>query len=269
MRYIINRKYCFAFVLILLLCGCVEYHPYDTNIHGERNINSINIARIEQQCAGCREIRFAVVSDSQRWYDELKDAVDEICERDDIDFVIHAGDITDWGLRKEFELQRDILNGLDIPYVCLLGNHDCLGTGEEIFREIFGEFDFAFTAGNVRFVCLNTNTLEFEEEEAVPNLDFVRAEVAMALSGVDKSVVVMHAYPCSDQLSGDKADTLHTEIRTLENLQFCIHGHGHRYREEDIYQDGLIYYECSNAGSEEFLIFTITDAGYECERILY
>lgn len=261
--------YSLTLALILLLYGCVEYHPYDTHIHGQRHINSTNIARIEQQCAERREIRFAVVSDSQRWYDELEDAVEEICERDDIDFVIHAGDITDWGLRSEFEMQRDILNGLDVPYVCLLGNHDCLGTGREIFREIFGEFDFAFTAGNVRFVCLNTNALEFKENEAVPNIDFVQAEAAAVLSGVDKTVVAMHAYPRSDQLSGDKADALHAEMGALRNLQFCLHGHGHRYREEDIYHDGLIYYECSNAGSEELLIFTITEDGYECERVFY
>lgn len=260
---------CIVLAWIFLLSGCVEYHPYDTHIHGQRHINATNAALIEQQCASLREIRFAVVSDSQRWYDELEDAVEEIRERDDIDFVIHAGDVSDWGLRSEFEMQRDILNVLDVPYVCLLGNHDCLGTGREVFREIFGEFDFAFTAGGVRFVCLNTNTLEFGEDEAVPNLDFVRAEAANPSPAVEKTVVAMHAYPHSDQLGGEKADALHAEITKLKNLQFCLHGHGHRYREEDIFQDGVIYYECSNSGSEEFLIFTISEDGYECERIFY
>lgn len=259
----------FALLYMLFVYGCVEYHPYDTHIHGERHINSTNIALIEQQCANQQEIRFAVVSDSQRWYDELEDAVEEICERDDIDFVIHAGDLTDWGLRSEFELQRDILNALDVPYVCLLGNHDCLGTGREVFREIFGEFDFAFAAGNVRFLCLNTNALEFRGDDTVPHVDFIRAEAMNAQSGVEKTVVAMHAYPLSDQLGGDKAEMLHAEIKSLKNLQFCLHGHGHRYREKEIFQDGILYYECANVGSEEFLIFTINENGYECERIFY
>ena len=264
-------RYFKGLFIVLTMCswGCVEYHPYDTHIHGQRDINATNISRIEAQCREQRVIRFAVVSDSQRWYDELEDAVEVICERDDIDFVIHAGDITDWGLRSEFEMQRDILNALDLPYICLLGNHDCLGTGREVFREVFGEFDFAFTAGNIRFVCLNTNALEFDDGDAVPNIDFVSREVANQPMEIEKSVVVMHAYPRSDQLSGEKADLLHAEISNLRNLQFCLHGHGHRYREEEIYQDGIIYYECSNVGSEEFLIFTVSEDGYECERIFY
>ena len=39
----------------------------------------------------------------------------------------------------EFLWQRDIMNKLKIPYVVLLGNHDCLGTGEETYRAIFGD----------------------------------------------------------------------------------------------------------------------------------
>lgn len=44
----------------LLCCfaaGCVEYHPYDTRIKGEKSINSVNALRIEQACAGRRSIR--------------------------------------------------------------------------------------------------------------------------------------------------------------------------------------------------------------------
>ena len=37
--------------------------------------------------------------------------------RDDIDFVIHTGDLADFGMRDEFERQRDILDRLRVPYV--------------------------------------------------------------------------------------------------------------------------------------------------------
>ena len=40
--------------------------------------------------------------------------------------MLHTGDMSDFGLKLEFEKQRDILSGLKVPYVCLLGNHDCL-----------------------------------------------------------------------------------------------------------------------------------------------
>ena len=153
--------------MCLVGCEMIEYHPYDSDIDGDIHINAKNVERIEQSLKGKREIAFAVVSDTQRWYDETEDAVESINRREPLDFVIHTGDLSDFGAKIEFQMQRDILNKLKVPYVCLLGNHDCLGSGEQTFRRIFGEPDFAFTAGNVRFICLNTNALEYDYSTAI------------------------------------------------------------------------------------------------------
>lgn len=163
----------------LLLGGCdmIEYHPYDLDIDGETDVNRRHIEQIEEATRGKDEIRFAVISDTQRWYDETEDAVEALNRRGDLDFVVHTGDLSDFGLKLEFEKQRDILNGLNVPYVCLLGNHDCLATGLDVYRKIFGTEDFAFTAGNVRFLCLNTNALEFDNSSAVPNIQYIRNEI--------------------------------------------------------------------------------------------
>lgn len=65
-------------LLPLLAAGCdhIEYHPYDTDISGEQNINAKNIARIEAACRGRQTVRFAMISDTQRWYDETEKAVE-------------------------------------------------------------------------------------------------------------------------------------------------------------------------------------------------
>ena len=91
-------------LLPLLAAGCdhIEYHPYDTDISGEQNINAKNIARIEAACRGRQTVRFAMISDTQRWYDETEKAVEALNARDDIDFVLHGGDLSDFGLKKEF-----------------------------------------------------------------------------------------------------------------------------------------------------------------------
>ena len=125
---------------ILLLGGCdmIEYHPYDLDIDGETDVNRRNIERTETATYGKEEIRFAVISDTQRWYDETEDAVEALNQRNDLDFVLHTGDMSDFGLKLEFEKQRDILSGLKVPFVCLLGNHDCLAMGLDVFRTIFG-----------------------------------------------------------------------------------------------------------------------------------
>lgn len=158
--------------LCLLIAGCdmIDYHPYDVHISGETDVNAHNIAQIEQNCQNKTTIRFVTMGDSQRWYDETDDFVSHLNKRDDIDFVIHGGDVSDFGVTDEFLWQRDIMNKLKIPYVVLLGNHDCLGTGEETYRAIFGDPNFSFIAGRVKFVCLNTNAIEFDYSRPISRL---------------------------------------------------------------------------------------------------
>lgn len=256
--------------LTLLLVGCqVDYHPYDTRIKGEQGINAKNIARIETTTAGKEVIRFAVISDSQRWYDETKDAVKALNARNDIDFVIHTGDFSDFGMRDEFERQRDILNKLNVPYVALLGNHDCLATGEEIFKKIFGAVDYAFTAGKVRFICLNTNALEYDHNTCVPDFGFIESQLTEFPASAEKTVVAMHAKPYTDQFDNNIARVFHYAIRQFPNLQCCINGHGHSFKVDDIFEDGVIYYECDNIAKKTYLLFTINEEDYTYEHIAF
>ena len=139
-------------------CDMIDYHPYDVRISGQTNINNRNIEKIEANCKDKATIRFVTMGDSQRWYDETLDFVNHLNKRDDIDFVIHGGDYSDFGVTDEFLWQRDIMNKLKVPYVGLIGNHDCLGTGEETFRIVFGDPNFSFIAGRIKFICLNTKT---------------------------------------------------------------------------------------------------------------
>ena len=250
-------------------CDMLEYHPYDLDIDGETDVNRKQIARIEAATAGKRAVRFAVISDTQRWYDETRDAVRALNARGDVDFVVHTGDLSDFGLKLEFEKQRDLLGQLDMPYVCLLGNHDCLGTGKEVFNRIFGNENFAFTAGNVRFVCLNTNALEFDYTQAVPDFDFLDRELHSLPAGVEKTVVAMHAGPYSEQFNNNVAAIFHRYICQFPGLQFCIYGHGHSVAENEFFEDGISYYECACAKKRSYLYFMISEEGYRYEAVDY
>lgn len=98
-----------------------EEHPYDVDIRGGRDINARNIARIEPVMAGCKTMRIAMISDTQRSLDDLKDAIKAINARDDIDFVLHGGDISDFGLTDEFEWTRDAMENSPFPMWRLSG----------------------------------------------------------------------------------------------------------------------------------------------------
>lgn len=136
-----TNKLLFFVLLALCFSGCdmLETHPYDVHITGERELTNKNIQLIENKMQGKKTIRFAMISDTQRWYNSTEDVVKALNARGDIDFVIHGGDQSDFGVTKEFIWMRDIFNKFQMPYVCLLGNHDCLvqvKTHTEPFMEI-------------------------------------------------------------------------------------------------------------------------------------
>ena len=148
----------------LVLIGChhvFEFHPYDGRFGGATNINATNIKKIEQACNDKDTLRVAFVSDSHGWFSDLRKAVTDINKRTDIDFVVHAGDLTDCGTTREFERTRDIMNDLKVPYVAMIGNHDFLGTGNQIYEAMFGPVDFVLIAARVKFLFLNTNAVEY------------------------------------------------------------------------------------------------------------
>lgn len=242
---------------ILQSCDLFESHPYDGHIKGDIGIHEKNIQRIEESCNGKTTIRFAFISDTQRWYDETEDFVKALNERDDIDFVVHGGDISDFGLTKEFIWMRDIMNGLKVPYVVLLGNHDCLANGEEIFRKIFGEENFSFLAGNTKFVCLNTNALEFDYSNPIPDFEFMESQLEDDRQEYEKTVIAMHVRPYADQFNNNVAKIFQYMVNRYPSVQFCVYGHEHQIEVDDLFDDGILYYQVSNIEKRKYLLFTL------------
>lgn len=263
----------FVTIVAVLLSGCdmLETHPYDVKISGERGIIAKNTALIEQQMAGRSDMRFAVISDTQRRYDDTEDEVAALNARGDLDFVVHCGDLSDFGATREFEWQRDILNGLKVPYVTVIGNHDCLGTGEDTYLEIFGELNYAFTSGDVRFVCLNTNALEYDYSRPVPDFDFIESEIEYCTaddSGINRSIVVMHVKPTEMVFNNNVAKPFQHYITMLPGLQFCLYGHEHQLTVDDLFGDGVLYYQCPAVYKRYYLLFTINgDGSYDYEAV--
>ncbi len=208
-----------------------------------------------------------MISDTQRWYDETEKAVEALNARDDIDFVLHGGDLSDFGLKKEFMWQRDILNRLRVPYVCLLGNHDCQGTGEAVFEKIFGPSDFAFTAADVRFVCLNTNAMEYDYSHPVPDFDFLEHEYGSFAPPARRTIFAMHVRPYDFQFNNNVAKVFEHYVMRFPQPLCCIFGHEHRWIEEDIFGDGMMYYGCPNIEKRTYILYTLTPDGYSYEKV--
>ena len=256
-------------VVFAAQCDHIEYNLYDTNVHGDCNINAHHIAQIEARCRHKSTIRFVMISDTHRQYDDTHDAVRCINALHDIDFVIHGGDLSDFGTKQEMVWLRDILSQLSVPYVCVLGNHDCLGTGDRLFQKIFGDPDFAFTAGHTRFVCLNTNAIEYNYADHIPNFQFMAHEAQRATNMVEHTVFAMHVRPFEYAFNNRNVDRFREAISAFPDPLFCIFGHDHRWQAEDLYHDGLMWYCCPNIEKRIYLIFTIENGDYSYEKIAY
>lgn len=265
------RKEIGALLLCFLLAGCdvIDYHPYDVKIKGETGINAKNSKKIEETCLGKSTIRFIAMGDSQRWYDETEDFVKAANARNDIDFVIHGGDMTDFGLADEFMWQRNIMNKLKVPYVALIGNHDCVGTGEESYEKIFGTPNFSFIAGRVKFVCLNTNALEYDYSNPIPDFDYMEKQITDRGGEFDKTIVCMHARPLAEQFNNNVAKIFQLYVKQYPDVQFCINAHDHAITAEDLFADGIMYYGSDCMKKRCYLLFTVKPEGYDYEVVYY
>jgi len=250
-------------VMLLLLASCdlFEYHPYDTQNFDMTAVNATNIAKMEQQNESSDTLRFVFAGDTQRYYDETEDFVEKINKRDDIDFVIQGGDITDCGLSKEYEWMYDILSKLDVPFVAVIGNHDVLGHGRDVYLEVFGDYNFSFIAHRTRFICLHTNALEFNYATPVPDFEYMSGFLE-ATSKVDRTIVVMHAPPKSDEFNNNSAPMFNYFVEQYKNVSFCLHAHNHQFKINDFFNNDILYYGCEDISKRSYLVFTITSDSY-------
>ena len=79
--------------------------------------------------------------------------VNEI-NRGDFDFVIHTGDVTNQGLREEYERAAYELRKIQKPLVVIPGNHDVRNVGYTLFERFIGPLNgvFEFDDGVVIWV---------------------------------------------------------------------------------------------------------------------
>jgi predicted phosphodiesterase len=260
--------YIFPF-LFFMSCDLIDYHPYDGRLADgtETNINQHNIEKIEAACMHKDTIRFIMISDTQRSYDETEDFVNHFNKSyDDVDFVLHGGDIADFGLKKEFEWTHEILSKLKVPYVALIGNHDIIGNGNMVYEAMYGEENFAFIVGDTKIICLNTNAIEYDYSEPIPDFNFLYNETTDSTSN-KRTIVAMHAQPGNEQFNNNVKEVFQVVIRKAPNLLFCLHGHEHRFMATDIYEDGIYYYGCTSLAKRGYYVFTLTPEGYSYETV--
>ncbi len=256
-------------------CEFVSYTPYDTSVPSEyTNLTQRNIERLMAESGDRDELRIAVIGDPQRQLDSSADFVAQINSRDDVDLVVVAGDLTEYGLRREYVAFAEVYDELDVPYLTVIGNHDFLGKGEFAYDTMFGELNYTLDIAGSRLVFLNSVGVHTED----PGLDLNWLERAVAPSETfDQAIVITHVPVESGWIAVEKEDDRiveETSRRFIETMvdsgtvSLSIHGHWHKFEESDL-SDDLHTILVDNPDDRNFLYLTVTADGYTTERVFY
>jgi 3',5'-cyclic AMP phosphodiesterase CpdA len=251
-------------LLALALAGCLEYSPHALPTDAsERDLNARAVGRILDQPPG--PLRFAVVGDTQRSFDEAAAAVASLNRRDDLQFVVQIGDFTNVGLLPEFQLMNDVFAGLRVPYLVVIGNHDHFSNGEAIYREMFGPTDFAFTRGGVRLVFFCSNSRSHGLDGSVPDVAGV-ADLLAPSPDHDRALAFAHIAPGSGALFDERLGAALEEALAAGGVLVSFHGHEHRFLDEE--RGGVRYVVADAVDGRSYLVASErVDGGFDVERV--
>ncbi|MGC3996416.1 MAG: metallophosphoesterase [Anaeromyxobacter sp.] len=249
-------------VLLAGAAGCFQLSPHDLP-----ELQDHNLRAVERLAATPIEgpLRFVLIGDTQREFDAAAAFVEAVNRRGDVHFVVELGDFTNTGLTFEWEAMRRVFDGLRMPWLAVIGNHDFLANGRLIYEHMFGPRNLAFTVAGVRLVLLDTNSREAGFPQDVPDLAWLEAQLAPD-GAHDRSAVLGHVGPNSEDLREDLKPGYRALLREAGAPGF--HAHGHKY--EAYEQDGARFYTADAVGHGSYLLVTAgPGGGFEVERVFF
>lgn len=249
----------------LISCNSYEFSPNEIfDKHSFKNSNAINLKKL-----GAGElddtVRFALTGDTHISRDEIIKFYKKVNAMPGIDFVVIDGDLSQFGTLKEMEWVYRSFNLLNVPYMAVIGNHDLTSRGGDVFNYMFGDFNYSFTYGGIKFICHDTNSREYDFNGQVPSIPWLRKELQPEL-GVKSFVAISHVPPTST----DFDQTLFKDYTTLfaqtPGFLASFHAHIHRFELLDIDNRGIPYIVTNALQHNEFLIIEIIDNKVSFER---
>lgn len=155
-----------------------------------------------------------------------------------VDLAIATGDLVEYGTAAEYQLFRQIMESLAIPYRAVPGNHD----NRETMRAVFSDQDWMPAAGPINWVAelddfavigLDTNVPDARHGHLIPaSLDFLEGSLARL---ADKPVLLgIHHPPFATGIAAMDAQNLIDSDRLREILSAhpsevrLLCGHVHR-----------------------------------------
>ena len=238
-------------------CDALEFSPNQRfDLNSPVNLNEKNLKKLLANPTD-DTVTIAFVGDSQRFYNELERFVAKANAIPAIDFVLLAGDISDFGLLQEHEWIIRRLANLRRPYFAVVGNHDLVANGEEVFERMFGPLNESFIYGGIKFVSHNTNGLEYKRRQ-VPDMDWLQKELVVSDS-VQHIITVSHVPPFSAPEFAPELVSPYTSLLSkTPKLLLSLHGHIHEHKDFYPYNDNVRYLTSYAFQQNSFVLLKIT-----------
>lgn len=245
---------------LLGLAGCdmIEFSPNDYRVPEEfTDLTAKNLAQLQAKpLAAGDTLRFVFTGDSQRFYDEVGELVESVNQRNDIQFVMVAGDISDFGLAREMRWVDERLRKLNVPYLTVVGNHDQIGNGRATYQHIYGPLNYSFVYGDTKFVMVDTNGREYNFNGRIPDMGWLNAQLG-APDGAQRQIVVSHVPPTNEDFDPAVHDNYVKALRETPNLVFEMNGHNHDYGVTQPYEDGVTYVNSDSFEKRHYMVVTV------------
>ena len=251
------QAFIFTWVLLFTGCDALEFSP---NQRFDRDspigLNDKNLQKLLSNPTD-DTVTIAFVGDSQRFYNELERFVMKANTMPGIDFVLLAGDISDFGLLQEQEWVVRRLAKLQKPYFGVIGNHDLVANGEYVFERMFGPLNDSFVYGGIKFVSHNTNGLEYKRHR-VPDMDWLQKELTVSDS-IQHIITVSHVPPFSaPEFAPDLVVPYTSLLSKTPKLLLSLHGHVHEHKDFYPFEDNVRYITSFTFQQNSFVLLKIT-----------
>ncbi|KAA0992719.1 metallophosphoesterase family protein [Dyadobacter aurulentus] len=251
----------FLFAMLISALGACRQFEFSPNQasdkHSVTNSNAKNLLKLNEQPLD-DTVSIVFVGDSQRWYSELDRFVDKVNATAGVDFILLAGDISDFGLLQEFEWVNRRLSNLNKPYFGVVGNHDLVANGEQVFTNIFGPTDYSFVYDSIKFIAHNTNSLEYSKRK-IPDMDWLASEMKDC-NAIKHIITVSHVPPFSAlEFDQDLLVPYTNLLKHHPKTLLSLHGHVHQHLDFFPFEDGVRYMTSYAFNQNAFVLLKIVD----------
>lgn len=254
-----NKLKLLTLIACILLISACEYEksPWSTDVDCPAHVSvDANIRRLQQQeeKEGSRSTyKVALVSDPQMYPGAFEDVIKRINSMDEVAFILLSGDLAHGGIKAEFEWTCKGMSHSEKPIFAVIGNHDGLSFGKDIWLKYFGDYDFSFSYQDSKFIAYNDNKYEFEN---VPDRDWLANQVDGSKL---HNIAVSHIPPWPKDLE------LSQYLKSL-GVDLTVHGHESKFDYRQYEAAMLPHFITPMSKDLSYGLLTVTDTELSLEN---